>query len=111
MAEYRRHLQSHPDSASIKNNLAYLLATCSDPAVRDPEEALALATQANAATNSSNPGFLDTLATAQAETGTLSEALTSLQRAIKIAQATGKTRLALELRNKRGNYATRQNAP
>ena len=111
MAEYRRRLQSHPDSANIKNNLAYLLATCSDPAVRDPEEALALATQANAAANSSNPGLLDTLATAQAETGALSEALTSLQRAIKLAQETGKTRLAQELRKKRGDYAAQQNAP
>ena len=111
VAEYRRLLQSHLDSASIKNNLAYLLATCSDPALRDPEEALALATQANAATNSSNPGFLDTLATAQAETGTLSEALTSLQRAIRIAQATGQTKLALRLREKRSDYAARQNAP
>jgi tetratricopeptide (TPR) repeat protein len=35
-----------PDSSTVANNLAWLLATCPDPALRDPDEAVALATKA-----------------------------------------------------------------
>jgi tetratricopeptide (TPR) repeat protein len=35
-----------PDSPTVANNLAWLLATCPDPRLRDPDEAVALATKA-----------------------------------------------------------------
>ena len=50
------------------NNLALLLATSSDPKVRDPKEAVAVA-QKLVAAETDSPTCLDTLATAYFEAG------------------------------------------
>ena len=58
----KRSLEIQADNPDAKNNLAWALATCPDPDVRNPSEAVLLAEDACKGTNYSNPGLLDTLA-------------------------------------------------
>jgi serine/threonine-protein kinase len=51
------------------NSLAWLLATCTDPGVRDGARAVRFAEEAVAATGRRDPRILDTLAAAHAEAG------------------------------------------
>jgi hypothetical protein len=52
-----------------QNKLAWQLATCILPALRDGTAAVSFAGQAVSATNRKNAGYLDTLAAAYAEAG------------------------------------------
>jgi cytochrome c-type biogenesis protein CcmH/NrfG len=69
------------------NNLAGVLATSQDPAVRNPEEAVRLAEQACQGTRFSQPGFLYTLAGAYAEAGRFDAAVRTLQQLVPVAAA------------------------
>jgi TPR repeat protein len=62
------------------NSLAMLLATSTDPHVRNPQEAIALATKAVA--SSGNPDYLDTLAAAYFADGQTDKAIETEQRAL-----------------------------
>jgi hypothetical protein len=57
------------------NDVAWLLATCPNAAVRDGPGAVAYAEKAVAATNRKNPRFLDTLAAGYAESGDFAKAI------------------------------------
>lgn len=61
---YQAALQIDPDMAEAHNNLAWLYATCDDPKLRKPKEALQHAQRAVALTNWKEPNFIDTLAEA-----------------------------------------------
>jgi len=83
----RRGIEAAPDAPSLRNLLAWILATSRDDDVRQPEEALILA-----ATNVGflgNPVFLNTLAAAQAATGSFVDAMDSAQRALDEARKSG----------------------
>jgi hypothetical protein len=62
-----------PDNAIVLNNYAWLLATCEDPAYRNPERALELARRAAAIEQS--PHILDTLAESLFVNGQVAEAI------------------------------------
>jgi tetratricopeptide (TPR) repeat protein len=64
-----------PDDPQVCNNLAWMLATCSDPQLRDGARAVALARQACQATDWKHGFCLGTLGAAQAETGAFDEAV------------------------------------
>jgi TPR repeat protein len=66
IAWYRR-AASQGDGAAL-NNLAFLLATATDPKVRSPKEAVSVA-QRLVGSEPDNPTYLDTLATAYYESG------------------------------------------
>lgn len=86
-------------------SLAQLLATCPDPAVRDGRRALEYARLICESTNYKNPLFLNSLASALAETGQWEEAVNRTEQALSIAgQRDGEsgiscigTRMRLEL--------------
>lgn len=59
----------------VNNSLAWLLATCPDPTIRDGPRAVRVAKQACDATEWSDPCILDTLAAACAESGDLESAV------------------------------------
>ena len=68
------------NDANGMNNLALLLATSKNPRVRNPEEAVSLASKAVAAAN--NPDYLDTLAAAYFAAGQTDKAIEAEQKAL-----------------------------
>jgi tetratricopeptide (TPR) repeat protein len=88
-----RHLQTAvrlmPDSPLALNELAWLLATSSDAALRNGLEAVQLAEHGCAVTSRRDPMLLATLAAAYAEAGRFSEAINAAQEALALARTTG----------------------
>jgi len=83
---------------TARNNLAWLLATSTDPALRDGTRALALIRPV--AVLYDQWTYLDTLAAAYAEVGDFRNAVAAAQRAVALAEgdATDETLLELEAR-------------
>lgn len=73
-ALYRQALTRRPDHPPLRRRLAWLLATCPDPAVRNGAEALQLAQSVVAADGGQDPESLETLAAALAESGSVPRA-------------------------------------
>jgi tetratricopeptide (TPR) repeat protein len=86
-----------PDDFLVKNNLAWILSTCADPALRNGRDALEFARSANELSGGSNAIVLHTLAAAFAEIGQFSEATRLAQKAFDLAQTTGQQELGAEL--------------
>ncbi|MBM4104026.1 MAG: tetratricopeptide repeat protein [Planctomycetes bacterium] len=89
----KRSLEIQPDDFGIKNNLAWMLAVCPDPAVRNPSEAIRLAQEACTATNSMNPSLLDTLGVAYASAGRFAEAIETARTALTLVDAAERSTL------------------
>jgi tetratricopeptide (TPR) repeat protein len=104
IAQYRKAIELRPEHADAHNNLAWVLATCSDPSIRDGTKATELAERANQLSRGNNPIFLHTLAAAYAETGRLSEAIATVQRALELAETQGNTVLVDSLRRELALY-------
>jgi len=85
LEDLQRCAQLAPKSATAQNNLAWLLATCPDEAIRDGEQAVELATAACESQRYRSAGTIDTLAAAYAEQGDFKEALQAQQRAVRLA--------------------------
>ncbi len=95
---------AHPRWSAVANNLAWMLATAGDPALRDPARALALAE----AQRASGGGDLDTLAAAYAAVGRFADAVRSAASAADAARAAGDHALAAEIDARRARYASRE---
>jgi tetratricopeptide (TPR) repeat protein len=93
----KRAVASHPDSVNLKHNLARLLATATDPTVRDGSRALELALDVCARTGNADPRALDTLATAYAATGRFEPARATASRAEARARELGDAATAAEI--------------
>jgi tetratricopeptide (TPR) repeat protein len=93
-----------PNDPQVCNNLAWMLATCSDARLRDGSRAVVLAKQACQATDWKHPYCLGTLGAALAETGAFQEAIHWQTEALNSypeeEKAAGRARLEL--------YAARQ---
>jgi Flp pilus assembly protein TadD len=94
IAQYSQALQLSPGDDDAANNLAWLLATCSDRSLRNGGRAVALARQASEHSHGQNPVVLGTLAAAYAEAGNLSAAAATAQRARQLALAQNNRTLA-----------------
>lgn len=84
---YQQALTLRPDWLQLANDLAWLLATHADPAVRDPQRAVQLAETLCADPQNHTARTLDTLAAAYAAAGRYREALQCAQRAVACADA------------------------
>jgi tetratricopeptide (TPR) repeat protein len=84
-AAWRRARALAPGDHQAPMQLAFLLATCPDPALRNGAEAIALAQQV-AGARPDDVAALDVLAAAQAELGRWDEALATIRRAREIAE-------------------------
>src|SRR5213080_3580142 len=73
--QFEKTLEIAPRSVPALNNLAWIFATCSDPAFRDGAKALELAQKANDFSGRNNPVILRTLAAAYANAGQFSRAV------------------------------------
>jgi tetratricopeptide (TPR) repeat protein len=80
-----RQAAEHADAQTL-NELAWELATSSDPKLRDGPSAVTLAEKAVARTNRTNPNIMDTLAAAYAEAGQFTNAIRVQQGAIALLQ-------------------------
>ena len=85
LAEYNRALQLDPKSSQANCGSAWLLATCPDSALRNPELALERANQAIELSAQKDAVSFDSLAAAQASSGDFDAAMKSIHRAIELA--------------------------
>jgi len=99
IAHYQKALEIKPDYAEAQNNLARVLATSPRASLRNGNQAVELAQQANQLTGGENPVILSTLATAYAEAGRFPEAVETAQRALQLAGTQSNTTLADALRS------------
>ncbi len=89
VAEYRQVLAVKPDEPEALNNLAWLLATSPDSAVRNGADAVRFAEQGCRLTGYQQAPMVGTLAAAYAEAGRFTEAVATAQKAIELARAGG----------------------
>ncbi len=106
VAALRCGLRFDRDDPALSLNLAWLLATAADDAVRNGAEALRLAEQI--ARSGEHPGTLDVLAAAQAEVGRFEDALVSARRALGLAERAGMKPLADQIRGRITGYEQRR---
>ena len=81
MQHHREALNVDSNNPLVLNSLAWILATTSQPELRNGEEAVRLATKAVQLTDSRLPNFIETLAAAYAETGQFSKATQTVRTA------------------------------
>ncbi len=93
----RAGMRRLPDDASIADRLAWLLATCPDTTIRDPDAALALAEAVCRRTADREPRAVATLAAALGAAGRYAEAVEVAVRARELALAGGRAQLAAEI--------------
>ena len=100
-------MQINPESAEIRNSLAWLLATDADAALRNGPKAVALAEQAVRLSGEKNPLMFYTLAAAYAETGRFADAVTVAQRSLELANEKGDTGLAAAVQKRMPLFQSR----
>ena len=104
IGEYEQALRLCPQSLSIENNLAWMLATCSDASLRDGRQALVLAEDANRLAGGASPRILRSLAAAYAENGKFPIAAKTARRALSLAIREGESPFTTALRNEIALY-------
>lgn len=100
IVQFQKALEIRPDHATAYYNLrqvAWVLATSPDPEVRNGAKAVTLAQQVTRLSRGSDPLIAGTLAAAYAEAGQFSEARATVERAVQLASAQGKTALVADL--------------
>lgn len=102
---YRTALHLKPENFQAANNLAYILATSKDAAVRDPDEAVKWAESAcKSAPKRKRPDVMDTLAIAYASAGRWDDAIRTAQNAAELVEAQHRPALARDLQRKLAAY-------
>jgi Flp pilus assembly protein TadD len=94
IAHYREAVRLQPGLWTVLNNLAWILATDPDPANRDGLAAVQLAEQACVITGQREAGVMCTLAAAYAEAGRFDEAVTTAEKAARLAEQASQPELA-----------------
>jgi len=94
VAQYRQVLAARPDAVEALNNLAWMLSTSSDDALRDGAEAVQFAERACRMTQYKQAIMVGTLAAAYAEAGRFNDAVATAEKAIDLATASGNTQFA-----------------
>ncbi len=79
---YEDAIRANPDDGNAHNKLAWILATCPDPSVRNGKRAVTIARQIYDWSEREVPEFIDTLAAALAETGDFQAAVETQREAI-----------------------------
>ena len=101
---FQEVIQLAPDDLMSLNNLAWILATSSDPAARNGASAVLHAERAATLTNFKSPHVLETLAAAYAEAGQFAEARATARRGLALAQAAKIAELVASLNRASSSY-------
>jgi hypothetical protein len=101
---FERALSKTDDNWLAMNNVAWKLATCPDPEVRDGKRAVALAERAVQLTSRKSANFIDTLAGAYAEAGRFDQAIAASTEAIDLAAKGGDEASVRVFRQRLQNY-------
>jgi tetratricopeptide (TPR) repeat protein len=101
---YEKALEISPQSVPPLNNLAWLLATGSNPSLRNGARAIQLARQADQLSGGTNALVLRTLAAAYAEAGQFGKAIESARTAMQLGRSHGDDSLATELQQQIALY-------
>ena len=104
VVQWREAVRLQPKQIAFANNLAWVLATCPDAAVRDGAEAVQLAQRAVQLSGGQEPAILGTLAAAYAEAGRFPEAVQTARNALDLATQQNQQALADALRAKIALY-------
>jgi tetratricopeptide (TPR) repeat protein len=97
MAQYEAALALQPDNIPCLANLAWMLATCPDPALRNGAHGVELAQRANELGGGKSPQVLRTLSAAYAEAGRFPEAIAAVQQALAMPGVQADTAYAGQL--------------
>ena len=108
LRHFLRAVDLDPESPDAHNNLAWVLATAPSARLRDGAQALRHARVALDLAVADDPGYLDTLAAAYAESGQFSDAVTIADRALAGARAAGNAGFAAVLEQRRSLYLRSQ---
>jgi tetratricopeptide (TPR) repeat protein len=101
---YRRAIDVDPQWVVALNNLAWILATARDEALRDPDEAVTLAESFTAGGTGWEPATLDTLGAAYAAAGRFDDAIRVAERAVQLSRASGDDAVADEIAKHLARY-------
>ena len=101
---YQKALKIDPDHVNACNRLAWVLATCPIPDMRDGSKAVEWAQHANQLTRGTDADVLTTLAAANANAGRFTEAVAIAQHALQLAQAQNDSSLASSLQEQLKSY-------
>lgn len=93
-AIYHTLLKHRPNDVASLVNMAFILAACPDPKVRNGNEAVVFASRAAELTRAEDPAVLNVLAAAYAEASRFPEAIRTAQKAIQLARNSGNMELA-----------------
>ena len=108
---YRQALATVPQWREVLTDLAWLLATAPDPAVRNADEAIAVAERAVRASTPASWASLDALAAALAAGGRYEEAARRARQAMELATASGDAAAANQIRERLRAYETNRTPP
>ncbi len=103
-------LAHNPDDPEVLNNLAWVLATLSNPDPSTADRALEMAEKASLLTDGRHPGVLDTLGAAYAQGGQFDKALEVAQQALALAREVGQDDLATALESRIALYQAKRPA-
>jgi tetratricopeptide (TPR) repeat protein len=95
-ADLEKALELQPDDSGVLNNLAWLLATSPDEAIRDGKRAIELARKACEETTWKQPHIISTLAASYAETGDFEEARKYSRQAVESEEGSPEVKKQLE---------------
>lgn len=96
------------DRPGVYSNLALLLAACPVDGLRNGEEAVRLAKEANELSGGRSARVLDSLAAAQAETGQFDKAVSNARGALELAKSLGNRELEAEIAARLKLYESRR---
>ena len=104
---YRQALAAVPNWSAVLTDLTWVLATASDPTVRNVDEAIAMGERAVRTSTSQSWPSLDALAAALAAAGRFEEAALRVREALDLAAASGDGGAATQLRERLRVYENR----
>jgi len=104
VAHFEAALRLQPGYAIAANDLAWILATETNAAIRNVDEAIRLAMRACDWTTNQEAMYLDTLGVAYSEAGRFAEAVQATERGAASALAAGDRKLAAQIQSRLEHY-------